>query len=346
MMSLPQIRLLLKDQLAIDLGTSRTRVAAWGRGMVVNQPTLLAYNRSEERVDAVGLEAFELEGRTAPEIRIINPLHDGSVADSALAGELLKKYLDLARERRFPYFSPRVLIAVPAESTDVEHSAIRHAAIEAGIIDLHFVNKGYVMLLGAGITEASQPARLMVDIGAGTMTVAAIARNYLIFSRTWRVGGNDMDGMLIEMIKQNHSLLIGPRTAERVKIELGCAMPLEFESTTQVKGQKTNGGSPWMEVVNGIEVQEAIEPVVQRIIKCLQEALEALPPEAAADIYDQGIVLAGGTALLTGLDERITRETRLPVRIIETPQRAVIHGLSLLFESPKALRRALLEVNA
>lgn len=344
-MILPPIHSLAADDLAIDLGTSRTRVAARGRGLVLNEPTLLAYDRPSQEVVAVGHEALELEGRSSAEIRVISPLQDGSVADSDFAGKLLDLYINRARDKNVPFFGPRVLISVPAEATDIEHFALRHAAIEAGVSNLHFVNKGYVMLLGAGITRHDLHANLVVDIGAGTMTIAAIVHNHIIFTRTFRVGGNDMDAALVEMIKQNHNLLVGPRSAERVKIELGCALPSDLETTTHVRGRNASGGSPGMAVVNGIEVQEAIEPVVVRIVRFIHEALESLPPEAAGDIYERGIVLAGGAALLAGLDERIVRETRLAVRLIEMPQRAVIRGLSLLFEDKDALRKALLDVD-
>ncbi|MFN6202519.1 MAG: rod shape-determining protein [Acidobacteriota bacterium] len=340
-MHLPSLRSLVTDDLAIDLGTSRTRVCARGRGVVVNEPTLLAYDLPSQEVVAVGLEALELEGRASGDIQIISPLQDGAVADSNLAGKLLECYVRKARDGRSK-ISRRVLIAVPADATDIEHYALRYAAQEAGVSSLHFVNKGYVALLGAGISLDDQHANLLVDIGAGTTTVAAMVHNHLIFSRTFRAGGNDLDAALIEMVRQNHGILVGPRTAERVKIELGCALPLEQETTTSVKGRSVSSGAPEMAFVNSIEIHEAIEPVIRRITNFLQESLESLPPEAAGDIYDRGIILAGGTSLLAGIDERLTRETRLATRLIETPQRAVIRGLGLLFEHPAVLRKALL----
>ena len=204
------------------------------------------------------------------------------------------------------------------------------------------MNKGVVAILGSGVDPDDQRATLVVDVGAGTTTISAMVHNHLIFSRTLRVGGNDMDEGLIDMIKQNHNLLVGPRTAERVKIELGCAVPLEQENTTMVKGRSTIGGNPEMAVVNSIEIHEAIEPVITRIVNAVQDALEALPPEASGDIYDRGMILAGGSALLAGFDERLSKETELSVQLSESPQRAVIRGLGLLFENPLMLRRSII----
>jgi rod shape-determining protein MreB len=171
-----------------------------------------------------------------------------------------------------------------------------------------------------------------------------MVHNHLIFTRTLRVGGNDMDVALFDMIKQNHSLLVGPRTAERVKIELGCAVPLDQENTTMVKGRSAIAGNPEMAIVNSLEIHDAIETVVNRIVRAVQDALEALPPEASGDIYDRGMILAGGASLLAGFDERLSRETDLSVRLTESPQRAVIRGLGLLFENQLALRRALIKM--
>lgn len=343
-MLLPSIRSFVTDDLAIDLGSSRTRVSARGRGVIVNEPTLLAYDRPSHEVVAVGLEALELEGRSSQDIQIISPLQGGVVADSTFAGNLLERYIRKARDGRSK-FTSRILISVPADATDIEHYALRYAAREARVTNFYLVNKGYVGLLGAGVQIDDQHANLIVDIGAGTTTMAALVNNHLIFSRTFRAGGDEMDAAIIEMIKVNHNVEVGPRTAERVKIELGCAFPFDQEATTNVKGRSTIDGSPKMVVVNNIEIHEAIEPVTRRIIKFIQESLESLPPEASGDIYDRGVILAGGTSLLAGLDERLMRETDLSVTQIENPQRAVIRGLCLLFESPVALRRALIREN-
>ncbi len=341
-MKLPSILNLMTDDLAIDLGTSRTRVFARGRGIVVNEPSLLAYDTPSQEVVAVGLEALELEGRASGDIQIISPLKDGVVADPTFAGKLLEHYLRKARDGRSS-ISRRVLVSIPADASTVEHRALYYAAKEAGVGNVHFVNKGIVAILGSGVDPDDQRATLVVDAGAGTTTIAAMVHNHLIFTRTIRVGGNDMDLALIDMIKANHSILVGPRTAERVKIELGCAVPLDQENTTMVKGRSTIGGNPEMAVVNSIEIHEAIEPLVSRIVNAVQDALEALPPEASGDIYDRGMILAGGASLLAGLDERLSKETELAVQLTESPQRAVIRGLGLLFENPLALRRAIIK---
>jgi len=341
-MKLPSLFSLVTDDLAIDLGTSRTRVFARGRGIVVNEPSLLAYDVPSREVVAVGLEAMELEGRSSDDIQIISPLQDGVVADSTFAGKLIESYIRKARDGRST-LSRRVLLSIASDATDIEYYALRYAAKEASVSNVHFINKGMVAILGSGVDPEDQRATLAVDVGAGTTTIAAMVHNHLIFTRTLRVGGNDMDAALIEMIKQNHSLLGGPRTAERVKIELGCALPLEQEQTTMVKGRSTVAGNPDMAIVNSIEVHDAIEPIISRINLAIQEALETLPPEASGDIYDRGMILAGGGALLAGFDERLSKETELAVQLAESPARAVIRGLGLLFEDALMLRRAVVK---
>ncbi len=341
-MKLPSLLNLVTDDLAIDLGTSRTRVYARGRGIVVNEPSLMAYDMPSREVVAVGLEALELEGRASEDIQIISPLQDGVVADSTFAGKLLSNYLKKARDGRSS-ISRRVLISVASDASDIEQYALRYASKEAGVTNVHFINKGLVTILGAGIDPDDQRATLVMDVGAGTTTIAAMVHNHLIFTRTLRLGGNDMDKALVEMVKANHNLHVGPRTAERVKIELGCAVPLDQEQTTMVKGRSAVNGHPEMAFVNSIEIHEAIEPVVARISRAVQDALESLPPEASGDIYDRGIILAGGASLLTGFDERMMKDTELAVSLTESPARAVIRGLGMLYENPLALRRAILK---
>jgi rod shape-determining protein MreB len=332
-------RSLVTDDLGVDLGTSRTRVFARGRGIVVNEPSLLAYDKPSREVVAVGMEALELEGRASEDTQIVSPLHDGVVADSYLAGKLLESYIRKARDGR-SHFSRRVLLAVQSDASDIEHYALQYAAREAGVNNIHFINKGLAVTLGAGFDPEDQRASLVIDVGAGTTTVAAVIHNHVIFSRTIRVGGNDLDIAIANMIKYNHSLLVGPRTAERVKIELGCAVQLENEQTTNVKGRSTVTGSPEMAIINSVEIYEAIEPMVARIIKAIEDSLESLPPEASGDIYDRGLVLAGGGALLSGFDERLSKESELSVQLAESPARAVVRGLGVLFENPTLMRRA------
>ena len=341
-MKLPSLLNFVTDDLAIDLGTSRTRVFARGRGIVVNEPSLMAYDTTEGEVVAVGLEALELEGRASEDIQIISPLQDGVVADSTFAGKLLEKYLRRARDGRSS-IARRVLISVASDASDIERYALRYAAKEASVTNVHFISKGFVAILGAGVDPDDQRASMVIDVGAGTTTIAAMVHNHVIFTRTLKVGGNDMDTALIDMIKLNHNLHVGPRTAERVKIELGCAVPLDHEQTTTVKGRSAVNGKPEMAIINSIEIHEAIESVVSRIALVVQEALEALPPEASGDIYDRGILLAGGASLLTGFDERLMKETDLAVSLSESPARAVIRGLGMLYENPMLLRRGILK---
>lgn len=339
MMKISSWRSLVTDDLGVDLGTSRTRVFARGRGIVVNEPSLLAYDKPSREVVAVGLEALELEGRASEDTQIVSPLQDGVVADSFLAGKLLESYIRKARDGR-SHFSRRVLLAVQSDASDIEHYALQYAAREAGVNNIQFVNKGLAVTLGAGFDPEDQRASLVIDVGAGTTTVAAVIHNHVIFSRTIRIGGNDLDTAIANMIKYNHNVLVGPRTAERVKIELGCAVQLDQEQTTNVKGRSTITGSPEMAVVNSIEIYEAIEPIVARVIKSIEDSLESLPPEASGDIYDRGFVLAGGGALLSGFDERLSKETELSVQLAESPARAVVRGLGVLFENPSLLKRA------
>jgi rod shape-determining protein MreB and related proteins len=335
-------RSLVTDDIGVDLGTSRTRVFARGRGIVVNEPSLLAYDKPTREVVAVGMEALELEGRASDDTQIVSPLQDGVVADSNLAGKLLESYIRKARDGR-SHFSRRVLLAVQADASDIEHYALQYAAREAGVTNINFINKGLAVTLGAGFDPEDQRASLVVDVGAGTTTVAAVIHNHVIFSRTIRVGGNDLDLAITNMIKYNHGLLVGPRTAERVKIELGCAVQLDSEQTTNVKGRSAVTGSPEMAIINSIEIYEALEPIVGRLVKSIEDSLESLPPEASGDIYDRGLVLAGGVALLSGFDERLSKESELAVQLAESPARAVVRGLGVLFENQTLLRRAIIK---
>ena len=228
------------------------------------------------------------------------------------------------------------------DATDIEHYALRYAAKEAGVSNVHFINKGFVAILGAGVDPADQRATLVVDVGAGTTTIAAMVHNRLIFTRTLRVGGNELDAALIEMIKQNHNLLVGPRTAERVKIELAAPSRSIKSRRRWSKDARTVAGNPDMAIINSIEVHDALEPVLAKIARHAG-ALEALPPEASGDIYDRGMILAGGGSLLAGFDERLTKETELAVQLTESPARAVVRGLGLLFEDPLMLWRAIVK---
>lgn len=337
-MKLPSLRNLVTDDLAVDLGTARTRVFARGRGIVVNEPSLLAFDTHSNEVVAVGMEALELEGRSSDNVQIFSPMQDGVVADANFAGKLLESYVRKARDGRS--LQRRVLISTPADATDIERYALRYAGREAGVSNVHFIDKGLAATLGSGYNAQDEHATFVVDIGAGTTTMAAMIRDHLIFSKTLRIGGNDLDEAVVAMIKQNHSLQVGPRTAERVKIELGCAVTVDHEQTTSVRGRSTVTGAPEMAVVNSIEIHDAIAPVVGRIVKGVQDALESLPPEASGDIYDRGLVVAGGCSLLAGMDERLARDTELHVALAESPARAVIRGLGILFDDPLKLRKA------
>ena len=328
--------------LAIDLGTANTLVSVRGKGIVVNEPSIVAINKTNGDVEAVGKEAKEMVGRTPGNIVAIRPMKDGVIADFKVTEKMLTYFIQKAHNRKM-LVHPRIVIGVPSEITPVEERAVRDSAYRAHASEVHLVEQAMVAAIGAGLPITEPCGNLIVDIGGGTTDVAVISMSGIVYSRSVRVAGNEMDEAIINYLKKKYNLLVGERTAEQVKIEVGSAYKLDNPLTMEIKGRNLIEGVPRTVSVNDTEIREALSECVNTIMNAVRVALERTPPELSADISDRGIVLTGGGALLRNLDLRIREETGLPVSIAEDPLVSVVIGTSRMLRDFKLLRRISLE---
>ena len=329
---------LFSEDLAIDLGTVNTRVYARGRGIVVNEPSAVALDDSTGEVQAVGREAKEMLGRTPGKIRVIKPLKDGVIADFKVTEKMLSYFIQKAHQRR-TLVHPRVIISVPSEITQVERRAVTDSAYRAKAAEVHLVEQAMMAAIGAGLPFAKPGGNLVVDIGGGTTDVALISMSGMVYSRSLRTAGNHMDESIMNYVKRKYNLLIGERTAEQIKIEIGSAYALDKPLTMEVKGRSLIEGVPKEITVDDSEIRDALAECVSAVVSAIRMALERTPPELSADIGDRGIVLAGGGALLRNLDKRIREETGLPVCIADNPLCSVVLGTAKLLDDFRLLRR-------
>jgi rod shape-determining protein MreB len=326
------------NDLAIDLGTANTCVFVRGRGVVINEPSIVALNKVTGRIEAVGSDAKEMLGRTPGTITAIKPLKDGVIADFDAAEKMLTHFIRKAH-RRSGWLRPRVIIGVPSEITHVERRAVKDSAYKAKASEVHLIEEATAAAIGAGlpITEAS--GNMVVDIGGGTTDIAVISLAEVVYGKSVRVAGNKMDEALIQHARRAHNLLIGERTAEQLKIALGSACAPEHAASVEVKGRHVSEGRPTTVVMTDAEVRLALEDPVRCIVQAVLDALEQIPPELCADIFDRGIVLTGGGALLRNLDVRLREETGLPVQTAEDPLSTVVMGAGMMLSDFNLLRR-------
>lgn len=325
---------------AIDLGTSNTLVFVRGEGIVVNEPSIVSIHEDDHSILAVGNQAKAMIGRTPPEIRVIQPLKDGVIADFEITERMLS-YL-IAKTQRWlrTVLKPRVVIGVPSGITQVERRAVRDSAQHAGAHDVFLVEEPVAAALGAGLPVQDPGGNLIVDVGGGTTEVAVISLAGVIFCTSVRVAGDQMDEAILQHVRKHYNLLIGGRQAEELKIALGSAWPDESEPRSmEVKGRDLADGIPKTIVLGEEEVREALRESVMTIIETVRTCLERTPPELAADIVDAGIVLSGGGALLRGLDRLLSQETRLPVKIAADPTSCVVLGLGRALDELDLLQR-------
>ena len=329
------------SDLAIDLGTANTLVLAKNKGVVVYEPSIVAINKITGRVEAVGKEAKEMVGRTPGNIIAIRPMKDGVIADFESTEKMLDHFIKKAHNRNM-WVRPRIVIGVPSGITQVEKRAVRDAAFRARATEVYIVEEAMAAAIGAGLPITEPSGNMIVDIGGGTTDVAVISLAGIVYSRSVRVAGNEMDEAIIQYIKKKYNLLIGERTAEQVKMELGSAFPLEEELSMEIKGRNLMEGVPKTIVITDSEIREALSDTVQSIINTVHEALEKTPPELSADIMDRGIVLTGGGALLKKLDVRLREETGLPVTVAEQPLYSVVLGAGKMLDNIDLLRKVTL----
>jgi rod shape-determining protein MreB len=333
---------IFSNDLAIDLGTANTCVFARGQGIVLSEPSIVAVNRVNDRIEAVGTEAKAMVGRTPGSITAIKPMRDGVIADFDAAEKMLGYFIRKAHGRR-RFVRPRVVIGVPSQITQVERRAVKDSAYRAKASEVHLIEEGMAAAIGAGlpITEAS--GNMIVDIGGGTTDIAVISLAGVVYSRSVRVAGNTMDEAIANFVKREKDLLIGERTAEIVKMELGSASPLPMRKEMEVKGRHVLEGKPVTVVLNDEEIREALADTVRQIVSAVRSALEQTPPELSADIFDQGITLSGGGAFLRGMDERIREETGVPVQVAEDPLSSVVLGAGKMLSDFNLLRKISLD---
>jgi rod shape-determining protein MreB len=329
------------SDLAIDLGTANTLVLAKNKGVVVHEPSIVAINKMTGRVEAVGREAKEMVGRTPGNIVAIRPMKDGVIADFESTEKMLDYFIKKAHNRNM-WVRPRIVIGVPSEITQVEKRAVRDAAYRARATEVYLVEEAMAAAIGAGLPITEPSGNMIVDIGGGTTDVAVISLAGIVYSRSVRIAGNEMDEAIIQYIKKKYNLLIGERTAEQVKIELGSAFAMDEELSMEIKGRNLMEGVPKTIVITDAEIREALSDTVAIIVNTVHEALEKTPPELSADILDRGIVLTGGGALLKKLDVRLREETGLPVTVAEQPLYSVVLGAGKMLDNIDLLRKVTL----
>ena len=333
---------LFSNDLAIDLGTANTLVFAKGKGIVVCEPSIVAVNQKTGKVEAVGKEAKEMLGRTPGNIVAIRPMRDGVIADFEHTEKMLDHFIRKAHNRSLGV-RPRIVIGVPSEITQVEKRAVMDSAYRARASEVYLVEEAMAAAIGAGLPITEPTGNMVVDIGGGTTDVAVISMAGIVYSRTVRIAGNEMDEAIIQYNKRKYNLLIGDRTSEEIKMNLGSAFPLDEELTMEIKGRDLVEGIPKTLVVSDEEIREALAETVSVIIDAARVALEQTPPELAADIVDKGIVLTGGGSLLKNLDKRLREETGLPVSMADDPLASVVLGTGRMLSDFNLLKKISIE---
>ena len=325
-------------EIAVDLGTANTLVYVRGRGIVLSEPSVVAIDQRTGEVHAVGVEAKRMLGRTPGTISAIRPLKDGVIADFDVTEQMLRHFIQKVHRSRFAH--PRVVVCVPSGVTGVEKRAVEEATYSAGASKAYLIEEPMAAAIGAGLPVAEPTGNMIVDIGGGTTEVAVISLGGIVVSQSIRVGGDEMDEAIMSHIKKEYKLLIGQQTAEELKLEIGSAWELREEVRAEVRGRDMLTGLPKTIVITSEEVRRALDEPVGQIIDAIKSTLDKTPPELAADIMDRGIVLAGGGALLSGLDVRLREETLMPVHLAESPLTCVAVGSGKSLEEFEAIHRS------
>jgi rod shape-determining protein MreB and related proteins len=330
----------LGRDMAVDLGTANTLVYVRGRGIVLNEPSVVALNTNNGQVVAVGVEAKRMIGRTPGNIVAVRPLKDGVIADFDVTERMLRYFIQKVH-RRTRMAKPRIVVAVPSGITGVEQSAVKEAGHQAGARKVYIIEEPMAAGIGAGLPVNEPTGNMVVDIGGGTTEVAVISLGGIVTSQSIRIGGDELDQAIITFGKKEHSLMLGERTAEEIKLALGSAFPSKDEPQAEIRGRDLVSGLPKTVLITAAEVRQAIEEPVNLIIDAVRTSLDKCPPELAGDVMDRGIALTGGGALLRGLDQRIREETGMPVHIADSPLESVVLGTGKCVEDFDTLRQVL-----
>jgi rod shape-determining protein MreB len=333
---------IFSSDLAIDLGTANTLVFAEGRGIVVREPSIVAVNKITNKVEAVGSAAKDMVGRTPGNIVAIRPMKDGVIADFEVTERMLNYFIKKAHGRSL-FVRPKIVISVPSDITQVEKRAVKDSALQAGASEVFIVEQAMAAAIGAGLPITEPTGNMIVDIGGGTTDVAVISLAGIVYAKSVRVASNEMDEAIIQYIKRKYNLLIGERTAEAIKIEIGSAYPLDEPISMEIKGRDLVEGVPKTLNLTDAEVRESIAETVGIILDAVRVALEKTPPELSADIMDKGIVLTGGGSMLKNLDRRLREETGLPIATAENPLDSVALGTGAMLADVDLLRKISLD---
>ena len=329
---------LFSNDIGIDLGTATTLVFVKGEGVVLCEPSVVAIEKDTNRVVAVGEEAKKMLGRTPGNIIAIRPMKDGVISDFEITEAMLKYFIRKVHGRR-KLLSPAMVIAVPSGITAVERRAVRDSGERAGARSVELIEEPKAAAIGVGLPVEEAAGNMIIDIGGGTTELAVISLGGLVYAKSIRIAGDEMDEAIVEYLRKTYNLMIGERTSEEIKIRIGSAYPLEEELNMDVRGRDLISGLPKTISVTSVEIREALHDPIQAIVDASKTTLEQTPPELAADLIDRGIVMAGGGALLRGLDKRIAEETGLPVHIANDPLTAVVLGTGQMLNMPVRLRR-------
>jgi rod shape-determining protein MreB len=325
------LKSLFSNDIGIDLGTANSLVYVRGQGIILREPSVVAVEAGTSNVLAVGTDAKAMLGRVPGSIAAIRPMKDGVIADFAITEAMLRYFIQKVHNRQL--IAPRVLVAVPSGITEVERRAVKDSTIHAGAREVYLIPQPMASAIGVGLPVQEPVGNMIVDIGGGTCEIAIISLSDIVQSQSLRVAGDEFDDTIIGHMKRLYNLMIGERTAEEIKIRIGSAFPLEQELTMEVKGRDLNAGLPRTVTIRSEEIRESLQEPLSNILEAIRIALERCPPELSADLVDRGIVMAGGGALLRGIDRLVAEETGLPVHIADDPLTAVANGTGRALES-------------
>ncbi len=342
-MFLDQVMGVFSNDVAIDLGTANTLVYLKGKGIVLNEPSVVAVDRTTGKVIAVGKEAKSMLGRTPDEIVAVRPLKDGVIADFEKTEDLLREFIQKALGRR-TWVRPRIIICVPSGITEVDKRAVQDSAQHAGAREVLLVPEPIAAAIGVGLPVGKPSGNMIIDIGGGTTEIAVMALNSIVNQQSIRVGGDEMDEAIVQYVKKAYNLLIGEQTAEQIKIKIGSAFRLEQEEEMEIKGRDLVAGIPKTMKISSVEVREALSEPLQQIVDALMQSLEKTPPELASDIVDRGIVMTGGGSLLRGIDMLLREATNLPITVAEDPLSCVVLGTGKILDDPSQYEKVLMSV--
>lgn len=329
-----KLRHYLTEDIAIDLGTANSLVYVQGKGIVINEPSVVAINQKTSQILAIGEEAKKMVGRTPSYIRATRPLVRGVVSDFEVTEEMLKYFIEkVHRKKIIPFSLPRIIIGIPCGVTEVERKAVYDAAKNAGAKAVFLIEEPIAAAIGARLPIQEAKGNFVVDIGGGTTEVAVISLGGVVCSKSLKVAGDKLSEDIVQYVQQKYKVLVGERTAEEVKISIGAAIPLKEKKVAPVRGRNLVTGLPEEVIVNSEDIRQALEPSVKQIVETIKATIEETPPELLSDVMKQGIYLAGGGALLKGLDSLLAKSTKMPAKIIEDPLTSVVRGAGIALEN-------------